>query len=308
MSRMSRAAKAALALAGAACFTTSIAEASNMGFKLERSFNLERRGDGSPLPNVYWVSFPLFNGLGDVSNYNAGTNTTCCVGDTGCPAGDGVITAGDFICDAWTARRNPGQEGFFQVSTMNRTTCTLQGFTGAILGGVRFTGTNFPLDSEVGYQVNIGSSSRTITPQNPAVIVGSHDPGWTGRVIQPSLSCAPTATQAEFLNLPYHTMYREANEILCGLKGTDWDPVGAAGDPNRCIDPVNGPTGLFDGAHALQVQYFDNAQGRPVGRTVALLGPNLFFSGTNFDLVPGESYKAIMTRLHLPTTWITAHF
>ena len=105
MSRMSRAALAALALAGGACLITGTAQASNMGFKLERSFDVNRNAAGLALRNEYWVSQPLFNGLGDVGYHDtdAALSNKRCVSATN-PAGDGLIDVLDALCDYWTAR------------------------------------------------------------------------------------------------------------------------------------------------------------------------------------------------------------
>ena len=63
MSRRLLSTAAALMLAGGVYLSAGTAEASNMGFKLERSFSFVTGAQ-----NLYLVSFPLFPGLGDVSD------------------------------------------------------------------------------------------------------------------------------------------------------------------------------------------------------------------------------------------------
>src|SRR2546426_9138008 len=101
----------ALAVAGGVYLAGAPAHASNMGFKLERNFRVERDpATNRAFTNIYFLSFPLFNGLDpDLANTAAigtGGVTQPCVGDTGGPAaGDGILNADDAICDFFAARR-----------------------------------------------------------------------------------------------------------------------------------------------------------------------------------------------------------
>lgn len=333
MSRNVRAAAAALALAGGVYLAGSIpAEASNMGFKLERSFNLVRRtADSKPLQNVYWVSAPLFNGLGDVANNDAAwTGTNKCVGDaTGPTAGDGRIDSDDFICDFWTARSNPATAGTFTFSYINRETCTPVARIATVqLGAIRFTGTTFPAVADIGYQVLVTvPSAATFSPVNNAVIVGSHDPSFAGRQIVASPDCptgAPnccgaSATRTDLINLPYHTMFQTSDEILCGLEGVDWTDGNADGRPDTCWNDANTngrwdtgelTTGVFDGRVAMTVSYFDNTEAvnAPVSRTATIQLGSLRFTGTKYNLVPGDAYLLTLSKTHSPTTWLSPHY
>lgn len=308
MSRMSRAALAALALAGGACLITGTAQASNMGFKLERSFDVNRTPTGLALRNEYWVSEPLFNGLGDVGYHDPapGFGNKRCVDATN-PVGDGVVDVLDMLCDHWTARTT-ATPGAFQIQYINTADCTSHFFQGAYLGtNLRLNGEVFPLRPDIGYQINVSAPAGQ-SPRNPAVIVGSHDPSFTGHVVAPGLSCGATAVNQDYLNLPYHTMYQTANEILCGLINVDWTPAGAAGDPDRCFNTAaSTATGIFDGTHVIQVQTM-KPDGTPDFRQVTLFAGNLRFNGTNFALIPGEAYKAVLSRLHVTTTFLSPHF
>lgn len=333
MSRNVRAAVAALALAGGVYLAGSVpAEASNMGFKLERSLDLIRRtSDNRPLQNVYWISFPLFNGLADLadSQFSGGNK---CIETGGATTPDGVINSDDAICDMWTARSNPATAGTFTFSYINRDTCTPTARNGTIsLGQVRFTGVAFPLVPEIGYQALITvAAGATFSPQNRAVIVGSHDPSFAGRQIIASPTCptgAPnccgaSAPRTDLINLPYHTMYQKADEILCGLEGVDWVDANGNGTPDLCWKENSSPanttfdagvdttTGVFDGRVAMSVAYFDNTEGTnaPVARNVTIALGQLRFTGTPYNLVPGDAYLLTLSKTHTPTTWLSPHY
>jgi hypothetical protein len=326
MSRNStRATLVVAALASAWCGARP-AEASNAGFKLERSFDLLREpGTGRPYLNLYSVSYPLYNGLGDVADPNhPGGNK--CVGDIGGPTrGDGFIDATDAICDHWTSR-----EGSFVLEKFDRDTCSYRARTATLspIGGIQFTGTftyrtpggdpgNLLTNAtgrEIGYFVLVSSSSPTVSPRNPAVLVGSHDPSFTGRAIlaAPLAACARTTPRFDIQNLPYHSMYARADEILCGLEGVDWvDAVPPLGDPDTCPNgTLPAHRGVpFDGAHVLSVQTNEASRGW-VSRTVAInpITRTVAFTGTNFALHLGEAYMLLINADHAPTTFLAPHF
>lgn len=290
------------------CVTPDAAHAGNMGFRLERSFNLVRNATtGRPLPSVYWLSQPLLNGLGDVGVSDANGSNACCVGVGACPAtGDGRIESVDAVCEYWTAKSDISNAGVFQWSFYDRETCLKRSFTGVIaLGGIRFTGVSVALDREIGYEIVVGTSrAGTATPVNDAVIVGAHDPSFAGRTIRPGTRCAASALHQDMLNLPYHSVYRTSDEILCGLEGTAWLDADVNGNPDTC------PGGLFDGAHAIQVEWFRNGltTSQAHGRTAFLLLGHLGFTGMEFDLVPGEAYRLTMLPTQTPRVWLPPHF
>lgn len=292
MSRRLLSTALALAMAGGVYLTTGPdASASNMGFKLERSFSVV-----TGARNLYFVSFPLFNGLGDIGTSGAGAN---------CDAGDGVVNAVDALCDLTTDRDLvTAPSGIMTIQRYNEATC---GFEGASMTktplGFSFIGTAFelttPTNREVGYIVSVGKNAADPTIENRAVIVGSHDPSWAGKLV--TRACPRT-----YLNLPYHTMYRSANEILCGLRGVDWDPVDP-GNPNSNPDACG--AGLFDPVSGVSatVQAFDNATGF-VGRTALRVGGNLQFIGTDFDLTPGDAYVFGANTGYQDRLWLPPHF
>jgi len=217
MTRRTRTAVLALSLAGGVYLAAQSAQASNMGFKLERDYDLkESAAPGNPaLRNIYWMCAPLFNGLGDVADAVAldpanGNNPykNVCVGDpTGPPGpgGDGNIDAFDLACDSWTGRNDPSG-GSIGVSYYDAATCSIGSIGASRLFGQPDFGasraTNFPpagtdLWRDIGYQINIGTRNRALgAPRNRSVIVGSHDPSFTGHTIHFSTTCGTAAKDA----------------------------------------------------------------------------------------------------------------
>lgn len=300
MSRKLSAAAFALLVAGGVYLTPGTAQASNMGFKLERDFRVV-----PAFQNIYLLSFSLFNGLGDVGATTVPSGNHC-VGDPGSAAApDGVVDSFDALCDLWTDRTINGS---FAFNRFDRDTCQFQttfGSKGPF--GVTFGGVAFNLERDAGMWITVSSTAPTL-PTNRAVVVGSHDPSYTGRTIRvPSPDCTP---RNDLMNLPYHTMYQRANEILCGLEGVDWVDADSNGNPDTCT------RGIFDGTHAISVGTFDNIADSSVTtvdnqfsfRIVTIVFGRLSFSGPNFDLTPGDAYIASISPTHVPTTFLSPHF
>lgn len=320
MTRKLTAAALALTVMGGVYLVAAPAQASNMGFKLERSLKVERENPADRLTNfnnLYLVQFPLFSGLGDVGHSTA-PETNKCVGDTGGPAaGDGIIDLTDGICDLWTDRNIIGS---FAIYYFNRDTCQFISRTAA---NAPFVGISFggdlgtvptmtgPGERDMSYLVSVGSNlSAPPLPVNRAVIVGSHDPSFTGRQIrQPTPDCLP---RNDYINVPLHTMYKNAYEILCGLEGVDWVDLDGNG-PDTCT------AGIYDGTRAIQVLTFDNTNDDSIipdnAWTFASVVFNAFpppgrntFGGVNFPLVPGDGYKVGISAGHVTTTFLSPHF
>jgi len=336
MTRRTRTAALALSLAGGVYLAAQPAQASNMGFKLERDFDMKTSAaPGNPvLRNIYWVSYPLFNGLGDVADAVAINPATgevyknVCVGDpTGPPgpAGDGNIDALDAVCDIWTGR-NDASGGSITFSYYDSATCSI-----GSIGAFRQFGqpdfgvsrqTNFPpagtdLWTPIGYQVNITTRNISLgLPHNRSVIVGSHDPAHPGHTLHYSSTCGTAAARADLISMPYHSMYEGSDEILCGLEGVAWvDTTPADGIPDTC----NG--GIFDDqlgtTHSIQVQTFMNTDPALPGGVSGIVSqaaarrPVVGFSlapPTPFNLVPGEAYLVVMSRDHIDTIFRSPHF
>jgi hypothetical protein len=301
-----------------------------MGFKLERSFPVVRENMSDPLSsfeNGYVLAWPLFNGLGDVadSSFGGPTPHSKCVGDPGNSpaAGDGIVNTTDAICDLFTDRSTNGNS--FAISRFNRDTCQFEPYSAAFstFQGMSFAGTAFPLDRDAGSWITVNATALPPNvPQNRAVIVGSHDPSYTGRQIRlpipppPATDCSP---RQDIIAPPYHSMYQKANEILCGLEGLDWVdtlPGPPDGNPDTCT------RGIFDGGvgptHSISVLTFDNVNDGAgqdngfitrVAKIDAFPPPaHLAFAGTNFDLTPGEAYYVSISPAHVTTTFLSPHF
>lgn len=349
MTRRIWSAALALSMAGGVYLTSVPAQASNMGFKLERDVDYRVNTGGTPLQNIYWVSVPYFNGLGDLANTLA-TNTNKCVGETGGPlAADGWINVDDVLCDWWQSRITaPGAPaGTFSVTYFKRSDC-IPATRNAVFrfGAPNFSGDIFPVDdgdpdpsnntdlwTDIGYQVNLAAPVGS-TPTNRIIVVGSHDPAFAGHSVVATADCAvtggtppccaATAPQRDIVAVPYHTMYRKAVELLCGLEGTDWvddgrradgiTTAGTAGDarPDH-VDECD--TSIFDGTNSMASSMFfnDEVTNGVKTCTVALRFGNISWTACpdnqNFDLVPGEGYLLNISQTHATTTtFLSPHF
>jgi hypothetical protein len=304
------------------------AEASNMAFALERSFDLLLEpGTVRHYLSLYLVSFPLNSGLRDAAHSDHPDGDKC-VGDVGGPvSGDGFIDANDAICEHWTSRF-----ATFTFQKFDRDTCSYRSRTATLtpVAGIQFTGSFFygganpdPANlltnaggREIGYEVLIGASAMARAFTNRTVIVGSDDPSFRGRAIvaAPVATCSRSSPHLDILNVQPNTMYGTANEILCGLEGVDWvDAVPPIGDPDTCpngtIPPNRGVP--FDGQHALAVMAFDHDVSHGyVSRTVAInpITGRVSFTGRNFALTPGDAYILVMSPDHQPTTFLSPTF
>lgn len=316
------AATLALTVAGGVYLSSGTAEASNMGFKLQRSFDVVRNNPADRRTNwnnIYLLSFPLFNGLGDVGQDVPPSGQNKCVGDAGSSAvPDGVIDSVDAICDLWTSR-----QGSFFFSHFKRDSCAYETESATAGGfGITFGNVPFALERDAGYQINVTSNQDAVVPVNRAVIVGSHDPSYTGRTIRaPNPVCHPAV---DLINLPYHTMYTHINEVLCGLEGVAWvDVAPADGNPDTCPSMTAGPPatdgGIFDGqrgpTHTIQAITFDNTVGSATGnsvlsRSVTMNGITgaLIFTGTDYALTPGDSYQIGIGTGQQNTIFLSPHF
>lgn len=327
MTRKIWSAALALSLAGGV-YMAGTANASNMGFKLERDFDFERNASNQrPLLNVYYVSLPNFNGLGDVANSTGPAQSNYCVGDAGGPAaGDGEINSHDAVCDWWTARPVRNTAGSFQIISIDSPNCTTFLVTGRWgVGGPTILGTPFPptgtdLWTDRGYQVNIAPGvPGNPDPRNRAVIVGSHDPSFAGQLLHYSMTCGTAAGRADLITVPYHTMYQEPVEILCGLRGLHWQDADNNWRPDD-TSPAGCAGGIFDGTITAQVIAAKNddpslggvsgfvpqsarLSGFPPNQTVTISPPD-----PPFHLIPGESYRVPLAPGQADKTFLSPHF
>jgi hypothetical protein len=294
---------------GGVYFVGSPADASNMGFKLERSFTVQ-----PGLRNFYFLSQPLFNGLSDIADSDVTGNKCTGTGDVdGGATPAGMVNADDLICDLWTSRDQSGGGAGFAVQKYDTTTCLFTARTAIKSGPTSYTfigaftqDLTTGINREIGYLINVTKGPADPLLENRAVIVGSHDPSFLGHTVSSSVCLQ------DILNVPYHTMYRTANELLCGLEGPDWQDANADGRPDTC------PAGVFDPAGAAgvgaTVQTFDNdpasgTAGLYQARTAVSLGAgNLNFLGPNFALKPGEAYLVNRPRAAADRTFLSPHF
>jgi hypothetical protein len=231
--------------------------------------------------NVYPTSVPSYLGVGDIADSGA---PFPCVPPGGVP--DGILNADDLLCDWWTSR-----VGAFTISRRDMALEQWQSrmaFRDPATGDVVFAGDwTAPLIDNEGYLVQL-STLGAPEVANPATIVGSYDTSFPGQplVVPPSGNDA-----VALLNLVYVTMYTQADEILCGLRDVDWGDADRDGNPDQCQG-----RGIFDwtsGAPMTVMAFDATIDGSPtddqwVTRTVSRPGPGpeLVFTGTNFDLVP----------------------
>lgn len=340
MTRRIWSAALALSLAGGVYLAAVPAQASNMGFKLERDVDYKRNAALNPLQNIYWIAVPYFNGVGDLANTLAPESNKC-VGETGGPlAADGWINVDDLECDWWQSRLTappPGTAaGTFSITWFNRADCIPKTRNATFrFGAPSFSGDIFPADdgdgdpsnntdllTDVGYQINLANPPGT-AQLNRVIVVGSHDPAFAGHSVASSAGCAASAPQRDLIAVPYHTMYRKAVEILCGLEGVDWiddgmseagAAAGTAGDarPDH-VDECD--TSIWDLTNAIAASMFfnDEVTNGPKTCTVSLRFGAISWTGCpdaqNYDLVPGEGYLLNIPTIHNgTTTFLSPHF
>jgi hypothetical protein len=334
MSKRMWSAALALSLGGGVYLAASTAQASNMGFKLEREFNYKTTSAAGnrPLLNVYYLSIPLFNGLGDIADTTAINPVggqpfkNKCVGENGGPpgpAGDGEINVDDMLCDLWTARVDPTRAGTFQIISIDSANCAVFSRTGNIQIGVpNFSGVPFPpagtdLWTNRGYQINVAISNAVAPPVNRAVIVGSHDPSFAGQVIHFSTTCGPTALRSDLLTIPYHTMFQKSPELLCGLRGVAWQDTDNNWRPDD-NSPAGCAGGVFDGATTITVLTAVNDDPALGGRSgffgqtarIGGLPPAVQLAPVDpvFDIIPGEAYRVNMLPGQQDRALVNPHF
>lgn len=230
--------------------------------------------------------------------------------------GDGIINLDDALCDLFT------DVGSITNGNMSiqwiKPDCTFEGrvMRRAPIGGISFVGvpTDMIAQREVGWFVQpfVAAGQPNIT--NRAVIVGSHDPSFAGHTIS-AATCL-----VDYINLPYHTQYTKAVEILCGLESVDWVDVtdtAGTGGPDGLPDTCTG--GIYDPATGARVAVQTNINdpapvpplvrgfnGRIVSRNIA---GRLSFTGTEFNLTPGDAYIVNLVAAYTGTrNWLSPHF
>lgn len=280
---------------------------SNMGFLWQ--------GDFAAVPgfkNIYLVAVPYFHGQEDIAN---SSRTDACD-----PAGgvDGVVNADDLLCAWWSSRegamslsRRDEPGGTWQTRTAFRDDTTRQ---------VVFLGPwTEPLVPAEAFLMQVAGPNGGAA-SNRTHIAGSHDPGYSGHVLRLPNS---GEGQESLINLPFHTMYQTADEVLCGLEGLDWIE-GPDGNPTTCPTGTGagGTGGIFDNVSGARMTFmcFDNVpdgngtDNQWVWRTVSKdpITGALIFEGADFDPWPlGVSPPAGLASYGPPFTtsiFLSPHF
>ena len=253
--------------------------------------------------NIYLVSIPGFFGQGDI----ASTSDP----DPCQPVGgvDGIVNADDVLCDWWISRA-----GSMTISRRDEPTESWQSrmiSRDDITGVISLTGgwTSALVAHEAYYVTVTPPASGPV--DNLAIITGSHDPSYPGHALALPASGAALVT---LLNVPYHTMYYHAVELICGLSGVDFADNDRDGLPDGGVCPrglyVSGDTG------SITVAMFDNTPdgGATDNSWVTFTAqPNpspssMSFTGTNFTLDACRSYLIKMAPPHGGATFLSPHF
>jgi hypothetical protein len=264
---------------------------SNAAFRVQRGFPVVP-GFG----NTYLVSWPAFVGVEDVADSSALGDH--CVGDAnGPPVGDGSYDSDDAICWLWEGWRTDALNSAFTISYFDDFSCLWTSrFAVVLASGTRFGGTPFDLGVARAYMITVAGAGSL----NPGELIGSHDPSFPGAVIG-SNTCG-----IDLIPLRYDSLFKTADEILCGLEGPDWSDADGDGQPDTC------PNGIFDDVPGtlITITSFDNDPGsRPetdnlwFGRSVARLGSTLVFAGADFGLAPGHGYLVSWSQGQVPRAY-----
>ena len=303
-------------------------EWSNMAFKLVRDLATVEDAAREQFLNRYYLASPSLPGWEDTANSAAPERNKCVRDIDGPTTPDGILNADDLICSWWTSRAPCCRHGIV-VSTYPAEPLgyVLRPHRGALYEdspfgpGWVFAGPwTEPLPANLGFIVEVAQGSA-LPASNLAVIGGAHDPS------QPCQTIEFLSTPAlHVLNIPYHAVYRTADEILCGLPRLR-DPAGwvdalnnITGAPGADGMPDTCPNGIFDAAnparpYRMQLTIFDNVDdgsgpapdARDTDNTfvvrLAQINPfgKLLFQQDDFDVGPGDAVQVTIEAAHRPT-------
>jgi hypothetical protein len=250
--------------------------------------------------NRAYISWPDIPVIAD--DAGGSPSSPYCVGWPGAPSrGDGVIDCDDVLCTFWRAPIAGDSIGLWRARGERQPYGRSLVFVGGRILGV---GDRFPISGREGYRL-----MASPTPGNAVgTLAGACDPAATDVTIAyppPQSPLDPPETYAlVYLHLRWGGPVDEADEVLCGLRGTDWQDADGDGAPDTCTN------GLFDGATPLTVATFDydtstsNAtDGHMIARTVRLTDRGLGFAGTDFALRDGDAVEVEMYQGQQPRTF-----
>lgn len=245
------------------------------------------------------VSLPYATSFADVGE--SGVPGNRCVGYPGSAARpDGIIDATDALCTIWSAG-DPSRIGSsigFQI--WDPDTCLPQMITASNgVFGINFGGTPFSLDHGAGYRLTMSAAGRPPPADFLVNLVDGCPAGYPGMTV-----ISRCAVPVLLLHVPYDTLYREWDEVLCGQRGFDWDDLDLDGSPDQCRN------GIFDGSHAVTALMHDARRGSPTfglyvtrGVTYSRLAGRPLFSGASLPIVAGDAIFVLLSPGHAPTIW-----
>ena len=112
---------------------------------------------------------------------------------------------------------------------------------------------------------------------------------WVQNWVRSTILCTTTAG----------CLWAASSESLC--LGRKWPVLRVSALPISVAT-----TGIFDGRVAATVAYFDNSEAvnAPVARTATIYLNSLRFTGTKFQLRPGDAHAAVLLKSHSPTVYL----
>lgn len=232
-------------------------------------------------------SLPLSVGTADLADPTA---TPPC-SEPGAPQSDGVVDALDLACELWESRQ--GSLWIWHLTAAGawegRGVWRLPG------GGVAHGGSwTDPIVLGEAIAVHaLAPPGGSVT--NSIRFAGAHLP----------LPCPSVGPGGGLLNIFYHTMYRTADELLCGLRNRDWSDADGDGLPDTC------DASLFDPSAGGSTCVSDVRDGITTTRCVfadSSLPTDLRFEGTDFNLEITFAASVSFSPEQPGAVWCQPHF
>lgn len=257
------------------------AQASNMGFKLERTLQWQNN-----YFNYFYVSIPFFRSFTDWDTSGTVTSDDALIDwfVKSHPAGTDLLTLGSMTIVGFD--NEPGGDIALDNAFYGRQIVPTGTDTYIIVGNVPDPG--FPIDEVStpgwrGYQIQLAGDA-TNPPSHPIVIVGSHNPA----VTEATMPNVANFFNFYMVSIPYHTTWTLSDDVLCAAWAatTGGDCHTAPNDPNLSITIVS----------------FDNEPGGAIGLDNQFYGRQIIWAGADtmivgnvpdpgFPITPGEGYE-----------------